>query len=203
MSYNLDPIFDDLCYQGTSILINKFDIRDEQELEKIETVVTFIQSAELEKNPLDGKFDFEHYKAVHKFLFGEIYKWAGEVRSVNISKKGTRFCSHEKIDERAELIFGRLKNLNYFKGLGKDVFVSEIVDFYEITNDLHPFRDGNGRAQRSFLTMLIRFAGYDIDFSEVDVDLLMIATIHASHGVNDLLYEIFTEAIKSPATGIT
>ena len=198
MPYNLDPIYDDLCYQGTSILINRFDVRNGSELEKIETVVTFVQSAELEKNPLDGDFDFAHYKAVHKFLFGEIYEWAGEIRAVNISKKGTAFCPHEQINERAERIFGRLKKMNYFRNLPKDDFVSEIVDFYKITNDLHPFREGNGRTQRSFLTMLIRFAGYEINFSEVDVDLLMVATIHSAHGVNDFLHKIFTETIKVP-----
>jgi cell filamentation protein len=51
MAYSLDPLFDDLCYPGTSTLINKFDIRDDKELQKLETVITFVQSAELEKNP--------------------------------------------------------------------------------------------------------------------------------------------------------
>ena len=196
MEYNLDPLFDDLCYPDTSTLINKFDIHDEKELQKLETVITFVQSAELEKKPLNGKFDFTHYKAVHKFLFSEIYDWAGEIRAVNISKKGTFFCLFEQINERADLIFGRLKKMNYFKNLNRNKFVSEIVDFYEITNGLHPFREGNGRTQRSFLTMLIRFAGYDIDFSEIDGDLLMIATIQSSNGVNDLLHRIFDESIK-------
>jgi cell filamentation protein len=142
---------------------------------------------------LNGKFNFAHYRAVHRFLFAEIYEWAGEIRVVNISKKGTGFCPFDQINERAGLIFGRLKKMNYFKNSNRNDFVSEIVDFYEITNGLHPFREGNGRTQRSFLTMLIRFAGYDIDFSEIDVDLLMIATIQSSNGVNDLLRRIFAE----------
>ena len=61
-------------------------------------------------------------------------------------------------------------------GLSHDAFTDEVVDFYCATNDLHPFREGNGRTQRAFLTQLIRSSGYDIHWSEVDTDLLMIAT---------------------------
>ena len=76
------------------------------------------------------------------------------------------------------------------------IFVLEIIDFYCETNKLHPFRKGNGRAQHAFLTQLIKFAGYTINFSEIDTDLLMIVTIQSSSGVNDLLKNIFTEYIR-------
>lgn len=73
--------------------------------------------------------------------------------------------------------------------------MEEIVDFYCATNILHPFRGGNGRTQRAFLTQLIRSAGYDINFSEMDTDLLMIATIQSAQGVTNLLKTIFRESI--------
>ncbi len=82
-----------------------------------------------------------------------------------------RFCSTEEIEDRAALIFDRLKEQGYFRGLSHDAFTDEIVDFYCATNDLHPFREGNGRIQRAFLTQLIRSSGYDIHWSEVDTDL--------------------------------
>ena len=78
-----------------------------------------------------------------------------------------------------------------FKGLPHDEFVEKIVDFYCATNYLHPFREGNGRTQRAFLTQLIRNAGYDINWAEVDGDLLMIATIQAPQGVTNLLQQVF------------
>lgn len=56
-----------------------------------------------------------------------------------------------------------------------------IVDFYCVTNMLHPFREGNGRTQRIFISQLIRYAGYDIDFSAIDPDELMIATIQSAN----------------------
>ena len=114
---------------------------------------------------------------------------------MNISKKGTQFCAAENIERQAELIFQRLKDCNYFKGLPHDEFVEEIVDFYCVTNALHPFREGNGRTQRAFLTQLIRNTGYDINFADMDTELLMIATIQSSQGVTDLLKQLFSESI--------
>ena len=194
MSYSLDPIADN-CYPGTTVLINKQDIREARDLDETEAFLTLLNAAKLDIEPYKGSFDFDHYKALHKFLFDELYDWAGKVRTVNISKKGTQFCPCEQIEERAYLIFRRLKEMNYFKGLEKITFVSEVVDFYCATNELHPFREGNGRAQRAFITQLIRFAGHDFAFSGVNEDLLMIATIQSANGVADMLKEIFTEAI--------
>ena len=195
MGYSIDPISAN-CYPGTTVLINKLDIRDEDTLNEAEAMATYINAAKLEDTPIEGTFDFEHYKAIHRFLFSDLYDWAGEVRTVNISKKGTQFTPAENIEHQAELIFKRLKEFNCFKGLPHSEFVEEIVDFYCITNALHPFREGNGRTLRAFLTQLIRNAGYDISFADMDTELLMIATIQSAQGVTDLLKQIFSDSIK-------
>lgn len=80
--------------------------------------------------------------------------------------------------------------------LSKEQFVEEIVDFYCTTNYLHPFREGNGRTQRIFISKLIKYCGYRFDFSNIDPDLLMIATIQAANGVVDTLFNIFKKEIK-------
>lgn len=194
MSYGIDSISDN-CYPGTTVLVNKLDIHDEKTLNEAEALVTYINTAKLEEQPLAGTFDFSHYKAIHRFLFSDLYDWAGQIRTVDISKKGTRFCAADHIEQQAELIFQRLKECNYFKGLSHNDFVEELVDFYCVTNDLHPFREGNGRTQRAFLIQFIRNAGYEWQFADVDTDLLMVATIQASQGVTDLLRKIFKESI--------
>ena len=130
-----------------------------------------------------------------RFIFSDLYDWAGEVRTVDISKKGTTFTLAADIERQAKLIFKRLGQLNYFKGLSRNELVEEIVDFYCVTNALHPFREGNGRTQRAFLTQLIRNAGYDISFADMDTELLMIATIQSAQGVTDMLKQIFNESI--------
>ena len=194
MGYSIDPVSAN-CYPGTTILINKFDIRDEEKLNEIESVISSARYAEWLNDPQAAAFDFDHYKAIHRFLFSDLYDWAGKVRTVNISKKGTQFTPAENIESQAGLVFERLRVCNYFKGLPHDEFVEEIVDFYCVTNALHPFREGNGRTQRVFLTQLILNAGYEINFADMDTDLLMIATIQSAQGVTDLLKQIFAESI--------
>ena len=110
-------------------------------------------------------------------------------------QKSSQFTPAENIESQTRLIFERLRTCNYFKDLPHDEFVEEIVDFYCVTNAFHPFREGNGRAQRVFLTRLIRNAGYEINFADMDTDFLMITTIQSSQGVTDLLKQIFAESI--------
>ncbi|MBR6510500.1 MAG: Fic family protein [Clostridia bacterium] len=194
MGYSIDAITAD-CYKGTTCLINKFGIKDDKQLSLIEGQITFAKGSELEQNPIKGNFDFEHYKAIHKYLFDEIYEWAGIIRTVDLSKKGTKFAKVTEIEKLADACFSRLKSENYFKGQAFDEYINNIVDFYCVINMLHPFREGNGRTQRIFISQLIRFAGYEIDFSSINTDDLMSATIHAANGIDIFLKEIFKNAI--------
>ena len=195
MGYSIDAITAD-CYEDTTCLINKFGIKDDEQLSVIEGQITFAKGSKLERDPIKGSFDFEHYKAIHKYLFDDIYEWAGEIRSVDISKKGTNFAKTNEIEQLATACFERLKSANYFKGQSFDEYINSIVDFYCVTNMIHPFREGNGRTQRIFISQLIRFAGYDVDFSTVDADDLMFATIQAASGVDVYLKEIFAKVIS-------
>ena len=192
MPYSINSITND-CYEGTTCLINKLGIKDEETLKQVEGNITFAKWAELEANPISLDFDFDHYKAMHKYLFEDLYDWAGTVRKIDISKKGTNFVPASDIENVAKGIFDRLKKENFFKNKNKNDFIDNIVDFYSSTNMLHPFREGNGRTQRVFITQLIRFFGYDFDFSNIDSDELMIATIKSANGDNTLLKELFTE----------
>ena len=128
-------------------------------------------------------------------MFFDLYDWAGQVRGVDISKKGTLFCEHDKIEDQGNRIFKRLRKEAFFKDLTKSEFVSELVNLYITTNHLHPFREGNGRTQRLFIAQLTRNAGYSLNFADVDVDELMIATIQSAGGVEEGLLKIFTQAI--------
>ena len=195
MGYSIEAATAD-CYDGTTCLINKFGIKDDKQLSFVESQITFAKGSELENNPIKGTFDFEHYKSIHKYLFDEIYDWAGQIRKVNISKKGTKFAKADEIEQLADACFSRLKSKNYFKAQKFDEFIENITDFYCVTNMLHPFREGNGRTQRIFISQLIRNAGYDIDFLDINTDDLMTATIQASNGVDVYLKEIFANAVK-------
>lgn len=69
---------------------------------------------------------------------------------VDLTKKGTRFCPAKEINHMAQEIFHRLREKSYFSGLPKTEFVAQLSDFYQRTNELHPFREGNGRRSGSF-----------------------------------------------------
>lgn len=133
----------DGCYPGTAVLTNLLDIRNQADLDAVEGTIIPAKAALWEEKPLAESFDFAHYCAIHRFLFEDLYEWAGKPRTVDISKKGTQFCPAAQIESTAKAIFARLKKQNFLVGLDRAHFISAIVDFYKRTNELHPFRDGN------------------------------------------------------------
>lgn len=196
MAYSLNPSSDN-CYEGTTCLVNKLGIRDEKRLSEVEAGITFAKAVMLEEPPIDDDFGFEHFKKIHEFLLCDLYEWAGQVRTVDISKKRTKFLDAASIESIGTKCFAKVKD-GYFENLSFDEFVKRIAEFYNDVNYIHPFREGNGRTQRIYFTQLIRHYGYDINFADVDTDELMIATIQASSGVMDFLVEFFKNSIILP-----
>ena len=196
MAYSLNPASDN-CYEGTTCLVNKLGIRDEKKLAEIEAQITFAKAVMLEETPIDDDFGFEHIKKIHAFLLCDLYEWAGQVRTVDISKKRTKFLDAASIESIGTKCFAKVKE-GYFENLPFDEFVKRIAEFYNDVNYIHPFREGNGRTQRIYFTQLIRHYGYDINFADVDTDELMIATIQASSGVIDFLVDFFENSIITP-----
>ena len=196
MSYNLSVTNVD-CYEGTTTLINKLGIKDENELKSSEALITAYKAASLINEPLAPYFSFQNYTKLHRVLFEDLYEWAGKLRTIALSKTATVFTAPERIEELGGLIFARLNKLDYFTKLPPSEFIIEIADLYHSLNMLHPFREGNGRTERVFFVQLIRNAGYDIDYSTLNSDLLMIGSIQAASGVMDTLVKFFEENIVS------
>lgn len=141
MPYTIEAAQDG-CYPGTTVLVNKFDLHTQKELNAVESVLVTAKTIQWSENPRCAAFDFEHYKAIHRHLFGELYDWAGQVRMVNLSKKGTQFCPVEEIPRVSAAIFKRLAQNNLLCGLARNDFIAALVDLYQRTNELHPFREG-------------------------------------------------------------
>jgi cell filamentation protein len=190
MSYSVNSLTDG-CYPGTNVLVNKLDIHNQSDLDEAETLTFLVQSAQLEASAPSGPLDFTYYKSLHSTLFSPLYHWAGQLRTVNISKKGTNFCPASELERCGEAFFARLQESNEFSGLPRKQLIDALAEAYHSLNMLHPFREGNGRTQRLFFTILIQRAGYNIDFSACDPDELMMATIYAAQGVSDFLQAFF------------
>ena len=194
MAYSLDPTTDS-CYPGTTCLINKLGIRDEAVLAETEAAIVLGKASLLDQHPIQGAFDYDHYKQIHQFLFCDLYDWAGQVRTANISKKGTTFVPVEEIEPCAEACFTRM-NAFCPDGLSHRELAEEVADCYHTVNMLHPFREGNGRAQRIFFTQWIRELGFELDLTTADLDEFMVATIYAAQGVMDQLVDFFDRIIQ-------
>lgn len=194
MAYSIESS-QDSCYPGTSVLINKLGIQNQAQLDESETLIVGVKSLQFELEPFSEPLDFSYYKRLHRFLFGELYEWAGTVRSIDLSKQRTYFCSANKIESLAGKMFKRVEEMNFFCGLPREDFIAELTDFYSSVNYLHPFREGNGRTQRLYFRQLAQRAGYKLDFAATDSDRMMIATIHAASGVEETLRNLFDEII--------
>ncbi|MCR4793776.1 MAG: hypothetical protein K5898_01085 [Ruminococcus sp.] len=77
----------DSCYPDTTVLVNKLDIREQELLNEAESIIVTSCSVKAEKELEFKDVDFEYYKGLHKLIFGDLYEWAGTVRTINISKK--------------------------------------------------------------------------------------------------------------------
>lgn len=174
-SYNYSYEWDHrYCYPHSTVLINKLGIEDAEKLQIAEREITSLRIANAKLNIIKGSFDLAHLKKIHKYIFSDIYDWAGEIRWVNIAK-GNMFCNYEYIEQNAESVFSKLKQENYLKDVPNDEAPLRLSYYLSEINVLHPFREGNGRTQRLFIEYLAESAGYKVDFSQV-TDKQMIET---------------------------
>ncbi|MEA4925962.1 MAG: Fic family protein [Syntrophomonadaceae bacterium] len=187
------------CYPHSNVLINKLGIEDAEKLRIAEREITSLRIANAKVNAIQGDFDLLHLRKIHKYIFGDIYEWAGELRCVNVAK-GNLFCNYQFIEPNAHSLFQKLKKETYLKDASQDEIPFRLALYLSEINALHPFREGNGRAQRLFIEYLAENAGYRVDFSQV-TDKQMIEASAASFLCDYAkMDEIFT-AITEPLSG--
>lgn len=188
-----DAIDDPYCYRGTTVLKNRAGLRSQIELDKLEAVFFTMRAGE---RPPAGKYTQSHYRAVHRHLFGDVYRWAGRYRSVRISKGESTFCYPENITPQMDRIFGELADQNQLRDLEKEEFARGIAHFLTELNAIHPFREGNGRTQNVFLLMLASQAGHPLDFERVDPKELVQSMIAGFHGREEPLMRVILAAAR-------
>ena len=106
-------------------------------------------------------------QANHFYLFQDVYDWAGELCTVDISKGATRFASVNRIEAEAEKLFRQLEQENNLIGLPRGQFVARLAHYYCELNVIHPFRDGNGRAQRLMFEVIGINAGFELRWEPI------------------------------------
>ena len=189
-----DAVPDPYCYDGTTVLKNIPGIRNQAALDEFEAAITAQRSDE----PLpSGRLSVAHYRAIHRHLFQDVYSWAGKFRTVRISKDGSAFCYPENIAREMTSLFGTLREKRYLKDLDRDAFVGEAARFLSTLNAIHPFREGNGRTQTTFLTLLAAHAGQPFDLDCLDPERFLAAMVTSFHGDERQLIEQIRSLTKN------
>ncbi|WP_018634796.1 Fic family protein [Parafrankia elaeagni] len=124
--------------------------------------------ADLAASLLPGAYETEHLRSFHRAIFGDVYPWAGEIRTVNLAKGGHPFCNAPFIEAQLYQIFSGLAENRHLVGLRKEPFTLDFATLYGEINAIHPFREGNGRSQRAFLRQLAAGAGWTIAWEDLD-----------------------------------
>lgn len=178
------------CYKDTDVLINNLNITNDKDLYDAERELVMLRTSEFADDPIKANFDFNHLKSIHKYLFQDIYRWAGERRNCNIAKKDL-FCLSNFIENYATEIFSQLKNEKYFIQYDNKTTLEKLIALFADINALHPFREGNGRTQREFIKSLARINGIEIDLADVDKENMIIASHDSINGNYEKLMSIF------------
>ena len=165
-----DKKWEEYLIPGTDgVLKNKFGISDNEELKIKESEIVFKKLVELYEEPINGNFDKKHLCDIHKYLFEEIYPFAGQYRTVFMGKGNLYVTSVKNIDMELEIVIKEmneeLETCHYFED-----YARFLANTYSALIKVHPFREGNGRTVREFLRELVetKIPNYKLDWSQVD-----------------------------------
>ena len=192
-SYEWDIFY---CYENSNVLRNKLGITDSDALRVAEREIAAVRILEAERSPIRGKLGFKHLCDIHRYIFGDIFEWAGKLRIVNFSK-GNPFCNADVLDIYGTEMFGKLKAERYLLDTPKERIAERLAYYLSEINMMHPFREGNGRTQRMFIEYLALVAGYRMDFTNVTAGEMIEASVRAFDRDETLIRGIF-ERITAP-----
>ena len=184
------------CYPPDfKVLRNKLDIRDARALDAAER--QFVAQRLLETVPA-GDFDLAHLKAIHRHLFQDLYDWAGEIRTVEIGKGGSRFQPVRFIGAGMADVHRRLVAVGYFGATSPEGFADGMGPILGDVNHVHPFREGNGRTQLQYLKQLAHRAGHRLDLTRLDRDAWLDASRRSNAGDHNAMTRCIRRSLMRP-----
>lgn len=149
-------------------------ILEPKELEVVEYGVTSQRMTALYLRPsiVEHTYDAAHLCSIHRYLFQDIYVWAGEYRSVTLRKQGDPgfFAGIDQIDDYLHDANRIVKSTNW-SGLDRSSFASAAADVFAYINQAHPFREGNGRASKVFMSHVSQQSCFELDYNLVSPEV--------------------------------
>lgn len=195
--------FSKYCYPDTDILINKYHIRDEKLLAKLEIqkVTISLLSLSLNPNKVIATKDISHLKAIHFYLFGGVYEWAGDFRTENIIKgervlsgASAAYSDSQDIEKELKKWFEKYSADNLLQaGNKKSLIVNALVDLWGI----HPFREGNTRTVITFLWHYLLSIGvsFNVELLRNNPKYVRDTLVMANYGEYRYLCKIMSDAL--------
>lgn len=193
--------WEDYFIENTEVFKNKLGITNEKELDDYEKKMVVSKLSYLYIYPINGNFDAEHLCEIHKFLFGDLYEFAGEYRTVDVCKidalKKTVFLPYQEIESELTKLFQEM-NSKEFELEEKFEIAKYIGDYYYRLIEIHPFREGNGRTTREFIRELVmhKFPKYELDYTKIDKNNFFIGVVNHELYPTLLAYEIYNGLIE-------
>lgn len=167
------------CYPDSDVLKNKLNIRDVDELKQAEEEITALKQYMLMESPIKGKFTKTQLINIHRFLFEDIYSFAGHIRREQISKGDTMFFPPHLINQELDKVFSKLHNDNMLYESDRKLQIERLSYIMSELNIIHPFREGNGRSIRELIRCMALRYGFSLDWSRVDRDTMLEAAIRS------------------------
>ena len=190
-------------YPGTNVLKNKYNCKDYIKLKEIEVNITFEKLVELRKKKLYFVFDKNYLKEIHRYLFNDIYDFAGQYRKVNLTKAKGNFLNiqdESDFDEYLDQLFNSI-NQELNNCYSKYQFCDILSKLYTKLIYCHPFREGNGRSIREFIREFSIAESQERGFGKLELDWKLIDKdslnqyIEVAHLFPGLTTEIFNNAL--------
>ena len=155
-------------YADVPVLKNKFDIKDEKTLDLIEAEQSRANMMLLYEQGMED-FSAEGLCSIHRFLFGDVYEWAGQYRRINIEKReellagrSVWYSNDDDITKDLDDAFREIQEISW-DDLTREVFVQKLVRCFSRVWQIHPFREGNTRTVVMMLTLFVEAHGYYMD----------------------------------------
>jgi cell filamentation protein len=189
---------DPYVYPGSQVLLNRLELHDPQELSLAEANIAGLALAALAELTLTGDYDLAHWQAFHRRIFGKLYPWAGELRTVQIAKPNAFYARPEHIASYAEGIFAELARENHLKGLDRGAFLDRLTHYHAEMYAVHPFREGNTRSLRAFLSQLAREAEHRITWALLDHQRSFAANVRSLNGEIEPLRALLDQIVDVP-----
>lgn len=191
---------DPYVYPGIGVLRNLAGLRDPGTLADHEAQTSTLRLAQLAALRLEGGYDLPHLQEFHRFIFQDVYSWAGKLRSVPLAKPGSMFALPEHIESYTTEVLRGLAGEGHLRGLPRDKFAERLTHYYAEINAVHPFREGNGRAQRAFLRQLALDAGHTLTWEHLDSEALVRASQRSLQGDNLPMRDLIEKVLDPPDT---